>query len=81
LVECSQRRRFERVKKVATKGAKLVNPPQPKQMPVFEREEILALLRHVVHKAGGQSAWSKKIGIERTKSGSQWSPAANGQNN
>lgn len=35
-------------------------------MQIFELDDVVAFLRREVEKAGGQLAWSKKTGIERT---------------
>jgi len=36
-------------------------------MRVFELEDVIDLLRAEVKRAGGQVAWSKKTGINRTR--------------
>ncbi len=35
-------------------------------MRVLEVEDVISLLRSEVEQAGGQTAWSKKVGIHRT---------------
>ncbi len=35
-------------------------------MRVFELEDVILLLRSEVKRGGGQAAWSKKTGIDRT---------------
>ena len=35
-------------------------------MRVFDEKDVLRLLRSEVKRAGGQSAWARKTGIERT---------------
>jgi len=41
--------------------------PQIKQMSAFEFDDVLLLLRQDVEKAGGQVAWSKRMGVDRAK--------------
>ena len=36
-------------------------------MRIFELEDVIALLRSKVKRAGGQVAWSKKTGINRSE--------------
>ena len=36
-------------------------------MRIFELKDVIALLRSKVKRAGGQAAWSKKTGINRTE--------------
>jgi DNA-binding phage protein len=35
-------------------------------MRIFEREDVMSLLRSEIKKAGGQTAWSRKTGVHRT---------------
>ena len=35
-------------------------------MRVYELEDVIDLLRAEVRRAGGQAAWSKKTGVDRT---------------
>jgi len=35
-------------------------------MRIFEQKDIVQLLRVEVDKAGSQTAWAKKLGLERT---------------
>jgi hypothetical protein len=47
-------------------------------MRIFELADVILLLRSEVKQAGGQTAWAKKNGINRTilEYGSQGSPSA-----
>lgn len=45
----------------------MLKGPQPKRLPVFELNDVVELLRREAEKAGGQTAWSKRMGVDRAK--------------